>query len=151
MRRAHVGIGRQLWVVAALGVFAVARLAPPLEGLTPLAQCILGTVVAGAILWVSEAVPIGVSSLLVLVLLGLCPGLRLPDAAIGFAGEVTFFLVGVAGIGAAVEQSGLAARAARVLARGARGSTGRLFVQMIAGFPVLAFLVPSAITRNAVL
>ena len=78
-------------------------------------------------------------------------GLKLPNAAIGFTGEVIFFLVGVTGIGAAVESSGLAGRAARAQARSPRGSTARLFVQMIAGFPVLALLVPSAITRNAVL
>jgi anion transporter len=144
-------MGRQFWLVAALGVFAIARLAPPLEGLTPLGQCVLGVVVAGAILWVSEAVAIGVTALLVMALLGLCPGLRLQDAASGFAGEVVFFLIGVTGIGAAVESSGLAARAARVLVRSARGSTIRLYVQMIAGFPVLAFLIPSAITRNSVL
>jgi solute carrier family 13 (sodium-dependent dicarboxylate transporter), member 2/3/5 len=144
-------VGKVLWVAAAIGAFALARCAPPLEGLTPLGQAVLGAVVAGAILWVSEAIPIGLTALLVVTLLGLCPGLKLPDAAIGFTGEVIFFLVGVTGIGAAVESSGLAARAARALARGARGSTARLFVQMIAGFPVLALLVPSAITRNAVL
>jgi solute carrier family 13 (sodium-dependent dicarboxylate transporter), member 2/3/5 len=71
--------------------------------------------------------------------------------ASGFAGEVTFFLIGAVGIGAAVESSGLAARAARFLSRSARNSPARLYVQMIAGFPVLALLMPSAITRNAVL
>src|SRR5262245_22851310 len=119
-------IDGRLWLLAALAVFALARLTPPLEGLTPLGQSVLGVVVAGAVLWVSEAVPIGVTALLVLALLGLCPELKLQDAAVGFTGEVTFFLIGVTGIGAAVEASGLAARAAQVLARSARGSTVRL-------------------------
>jgi hypothetical protein len=37
------------------------------------------------------------------------------------------------------------------LARGAQGNPMRLYVQMIAGLPVLALLIPSAITRNAIL
>ena len=135
----------------ALAAFAVARLAPPLDGLTPLGQAVLGATLAGTILWVSEAVPLGVTAMLVLALLGLCPGLRLADVAAGFTSDVTFFLVGAVAIGAAVETSGLASRAARYLSRSAGGSPARLYAQMIAGFPVLALMIPSAITRNAIL
>jgi anion transporter len=142
---------KELCVVVALGAFAAARLSPTLDGLTPLGQSVLGAAAAGTILWVTEAIPLGLTALLVTVLLGLCPGLRFPEVASGFAGEVTFFLVGAVGIGAAVESSGLAARAAGFLARSARNSPTRLYVQMIAGFPILALLMPSAITRNAVL
>lgn len=140
-----------VWIAAALAAYAAARLAPPLEGLTPLGQAILGATLAGTILWVSEAVPLGVTAVLVLVLVGLCPGLRLADAAGGFASDVTFFLIGAVAIGTAVETSGLAARAARFLSRSARGNPVRLYAQMIAGFPVLALMIPSAITRNAIL
>jgi anion transporter len=74
-----------------------------------------------------------------------------PDAAGGFASEVTLFLIGAVAIGAAVESSGLAARAARFFSARARGHPGRLYAHMILSFPVLALLIPSAITRNAVL
>jgi anion transporter len=151
MRAARIVIVKGLWVAAAVGAFAVARLSPPLDGLTPVGQSVLGATAAGTLLWITEAVPLGLAALLVTVLLGLCPGLRLPDVASGFAGEVTFFLIGAVGIGAAVEASGLAARAARLLSRSARNSPTRLYVQMIAAFPLLALLMPSAITRNAVL
>jgi len=151
MSRAKISHPAVLWCVLAVGGFAVARLAPPLDGLTPLGQSVLGAVFAGTVLWISEALPLGLTALLVLVLLGLSPGLHLPEVASGFAGDVTFFLIGAVGIGAAVESSGLAGRAARFLARGAQGSPARLYVQMIAGLPVLALLIPSAITRNAIL
>jgi anion transporter len=144
-----------MWRVACVGLaiaaFALARLAPPLEGLTPLGQSVLGATLAGTILWVSEAVPLGATALLVLGLLGLSPGLRVADVAGGFAGDVVLFLIGSVALGTAVERSGLAARAARFLSRGAGGSPARLYAQMIAGFPVLALLIPSAITRNAIL
>ena len=71
--------------------------------------------------------------------------------ASGFAGEVIFFLIGAVAIGAAVERAGLPPAPRAFSSRSARGSPARLYVQMIAGFPVLALLIPSAITRNAVL
>ncbi|HET6224073.1 MAG TPA: SLC13 family permease, partial [Dongiaceae bacterium] len=114
-------------------------------------QAALAVTIAGTILWITEAVPLGVTALLVIVLLAINPGMRLPDALQGFTSEVTFFLVGVAAIGTAVETSGLAQRAARFLARSARGNPSRLYAQMILSLPALAFLVPSAITRNAIL
>lgn len=142
---------RALWLAIALLAYLIARLAPPPAGLGEASQAALGVTLAGTILWISEAVPLGVTALLVIVLLAINPGSRLPDALHGFTSEVTFFLVGVAAIGAAVETSGLAQRAARFLARNARGNPTRLYVQMILSLPALAFLVPSAITRNAIL
>ena len=138
-------------VAAALSAYAVAQLAPPLAGLTDAGQAVLGTVLAGTILWIAEALPLGVTALIVLVLLAIAPGQRLADALAGFTSDVTFFLVGAVAIGAAVEASGLAERAARFLGRRAAGSPVRLYWQMIAALPLLAFLLPSAITRNAIL
>lgn len=141
----------ELWLAIALAAYAAARLLPPAAGLTEASQAALGVTIAGTILWITEAVPLGVTALLVVVLLAINPGMRLPDALQGFTSEVTFFLVGVAAIGTAVEASGLAQRAARFLARSAGGNPTRLYVQMILSLPALAFLVPSAITRNAIL
>jgi solute carrier family 13 (sodium-dependent dicarboxylate transporter), member 2/3/5 len=141
----------EAWVIAALVVYSAVRLGPQINGLTELGQAVLGVMLAGTILWVTEAVPLGVTAVLVLALLGLSPGLRLPDIAGGFASDVTFFLIGAAAIGAAVETSGLAARVARFLHRGAGGRPARLYAQMIAALPALAFMIPSAITRNAIL
>jgi solute carrier family 13 (sodium-dependent dicarboxylate transporter), member 2/3/5 len=151
MSHAKTSTAAMGWVALALGGYALARLVPPLDGLTPLGQSVLGAAFAGTVLWVSEAIPLGLTALVVLLLMGLCPGLRLPDVASGFAGDVTFFLIGAVAIGVAVEASGLAERMARFLCRGARGSPTRLYVQLIAGIPLLALLIPSAITRNAIL
>ena len=117
MSRAGISTKATLWVAAALAGFALARLAPPLAGLTPLGQSVLGAAFAGTLLWVSEAIPLGHTALVVLLLLGLSPGLGMADVAGGFAGDVVFFLIGAVALGTAVEASGLAARAARFLGR----------------------------------
>src|SRR6185437_3410582 len=108
-------------------------------------------VFAGVVLWISEAVPLGQTALVVLVLLGTVPNAAGSVTFIGFASPVVFFLIGAVAIGAAVESSGLAERLAKLLVRGARGNPARLYAQMLASLPGLALLLPSAITRNAVL
>ncbi len=139
------------WWTAAFGAAAAARVLPLATGLTPPGQAVLGVVVAGMLLWMTEALPLGVTAVLVLGLLGTVPGVSAPDAFAGFASPVVFFLVGALALGLAVERTGLAARAARRLLAGSRGEPTRLYGQMLAGFPPLAVLLPSAITRNAIL
>lgn len=150
MNSARVGL-RECWIGGALAAYLLVRFAPQIDGLSPQGQAVLGAMAVGAILWISEATPIGLTAIGVVVLLALSPGARLSDAAGGFASEVVFFLIGAVAIGTAVEVSGLAERAARFLSRIARGSPARLYVQMIASLPAFAVLVPSAITRNAIL
>src|SRR5262245_24617558 len=151
MAHAKISLKSAACLLLAVAGFAIARLAPPLAGLSLSGQAVLGAAFAGTVLWVSEAIPLGLTGLIVLVLLGLCPGIHFPEMAAGFAGEVLFFLIGAVAIGTAVETSGLATRAARFLCRSARGDPSKLYAQLIVGFPVLAFLLPSAITRNAIL
>jgi anion transporter len=146
----RVGL-RECWLSAALTAYLLARLSPQIDGLSPQGQAVLGAMAAGAILWITEATPIGLTAIAVLVLLALSPGAQFSEVAGGFSSQVVFFLIGAVAIGTAVEVSGLAARAARFLGRMARGSPARLYVQMIATLPAFAVLVPSAITRNAIL
>src|ERR1700730_3539547 len=147
---ARVGL-RECWIGAALVLYLLARFSPQIDGLSPQGQAVLGAMASASILWISEATPIGLTAIAVVILLALSPGARLADAVGGFASEVVFFLIGAVAIGTAVEVSGLATRAARFLSRMARGSPARLYVQMIASLPAFAVLVPSAITRNAIL
>jgi anion transporter len=139
------------WMVIALAIYVSARLLPVSTELSLAGQAVLGVVFAGVVLWISEAIPLGLTALFVLVLLGTVPNAAGSVTFIGFASPVVFFLIGAVAIGAAVEASGLAERLAKLLVRGARGSPARLYTQMLASLPGLALLLPSAITRNAVL
>jgi anion transporter len=138
-------------IIAALALVILARLASPLPGLTAAGQAVLGVAGASLLLWTSDVVPLGVTAVVVLALLGTVPGLPVATVFSGFGSPVVFFLLGSIALGAAVEQTGLAARASRLLVRGARRSPTRLYWQLIAGLPALAFVLPSAITRNALL
>lgn len=57
----------------ALAVYLLARFLPTLNGLDRSGQTVLGIAGCGMVLWMSEAMPFGVTALLVLVLLGTTP------------------------------------------------------------------------------
>jgi len=139
------------WIGVALSIYLLALLAPPVAGLSHAGQAVLGVGLAGVALWASEAVPLGFAAIFVLVLLGTAPTAAASPTFGGFAAPVVFFLIGAVALGTAVESTGLAARVAGFLVRSAGGSPSRLYIQMLASLPGLAFLMPSAITRNAVL
>jgi anion transporter len=141
--------GRLLFAAAA---YLAVRVAPAPEGLTASGQQVLAIVAAAVVLWATEALPVALSSLLLLILLGTSAGLpSLTQAFVGFTSPVVFFLLGVQVISVAVLKSGLAARAARLFLARARGRPGRLLPQLASLLPGLALILPSAITRNAVL
>ena len=132
---------------------AVVVLVSPLPAdLPPRAQRVLAVVALAIALWSSEALPAGVTALAVIVALvvtGAVPGVR--EAFLGFADPVPYFVIGVLTIGLAVARSGLAERiAVRLIAR-AGGRPRRLYVEMLAGFPLMTLLLPSATTRTGIL
>lgn len=142
---------RAMAVMIAFAVYGLILVLPSFTGLSGSGQAVLAIAAAGTVLWMSEAIPVGVTGMIVLALLGCDPGVRATNPFAGFSSEVTVFLIGIAGISTGVEVSGLAERAARMLLGAARGNPRRLYWQMIASFPVMALLLPSAITRNAIL
>ncbi|HYB72011.1 MAG TPA: SLC13 family permease [Candidatus Sulfotelmatobacter sp.] len=140
-----------LWPVVALASYALVLLLPRPGGLSLAGQAVVGVALAGMILWIAEALPLGVTAIAILILMAVSPGAKIGAAFAGFATPVVYFLVGILVIAHAVERSGLAARAARVLVRRAGGSPARLYAQLLASLPLFAFLMPSAMTRNAIL
>jgi solute carrier family 13 (sodium-dependent dicarboxylate transporter), member 2/3/5 len=116
------------------------------------ARATLGVTSLAVGLWASELVAMPVTALLAMTLLfisGATP--RLEQALTGFQSPVLFFLLGSAGLGIAAEQTGLTERLAAWLLGRARGSGRRLLGELLLSLPVQALVVPSAISRNAVL
>lgn len=139
--------------VALIALPALAVLAFPAPADLPLrAQRVLAVVLLAIALWSTEALPAGVTGIVVivaLILTGAVPTAR--DAFVGFADPVPYFLVGVLTIGLAVAKSGLAERIAVLLIARAAGRPRRLYVELLAAFPLLTLLLPSATTRTGIL
>jgi sodium-dependent dicarboxylate transporter 2/3/5 len=139
--------------VAILAGLCVGLLAMPTpEGLSGAGQRVLAVAAVAIGLWSSDALPMGLTSMLVVVLLVLLGGVpTLREALMGFAHPVAYFLMGVLTIGLAVLKSGLAERVARFFLRRSGGKPRALYVQMLLTFPLLTFILPSATTRTGIL
>jgi len=115
-------------------------------------QRVLAVAALAVALWGTDTLPAGVTGIVVvvaLVILRAVPGIR--EALVGFADPVAYFLIGVLTIGLAVSQSGLAERVARAFLRGSRGRPRALYLQLLAAFPLLTLILPSATTRTGIL
>ena len=127
-------------------------LLPAPAGLSREAQRVLAVVVLAIGLWATEALPVGVTSMIVIIALtvsGAVPTVR--DALAGFAEPVAYFLLAVLTIGLAVARSGLAERLALAFLRRSGGRPRALYWQMLLAFPLLTLVLPSATTRTGIL
>jgi solute carrier family 13 (sodium-dependent dicarboxylate transporter), member 2/3/5 len=139
----------------ALGVVALllCLVLPPLsDGLSAQGQRAIAVTILTVVLWTSNVLDSGTTSIVAIVLLaltGAAPSLR--AALHGFVNPVPYFLMGVLAMGLAVARSGLAERLARRILTHARGRSAGLYVQLVVALPVLTFLLPSASTRSSIL
>jgi Sodium:sulfate symporter transmembrane region len=58
MTRYFGGMKGIVGITIALAIFVAARLLPQLSGLSAIGQAVLGIVIAGVVLWVTEATPL---------------------------------------------------------------------------------------------
>jgi solute carrier family 13 (sodium-dependent dicarboxylate transporter), member 2/3/5 len=127
-------------------------LLPTPAGLRVEGQRALVMAALAVVLWGTEALPSGVTS--IVVVLGLLVSgavAHLRESLAGFADPATYFLMGVLTIGLAVSRSGLAERIAQYFLYRAHGCPRALYAQMLLSFPLLTLLLPSATTRTAIL
>ena len=137
---------------AAVLVFFVVLLVPTPGGLTPDGQRALAVMAFAVVLWATEVVPIaltGIASVVLLVLVNAVPDVV--QAFYGFSQPVSYFLIGILSLGLAVYKSGLAERVAVHLVRLASGNPRSLYFQMLVSFAALAYALPSASTRGAIM
>ena len=127
--------------VVAVVAIVVAVVFPPVEGLTPQAQRLAGLFVAAMALWFSEAMPIGVTALLVVAAQPLLKIASMPAAGAGFMSPVIFFVLAMFLIAAVIHGSGLDRRFATWLLTRAGTDSRRVSFAFIAGTAVLSMIV----------
>ena len=146
---------RALIVVALALLFGGLVLAMPIHGLAAWPHRVLAIVAIALVLWIGEGLDIAVTSMAVIVLLAIFgPGessAATRAALYGFQLSAGYFVLCTLVVATATVKCGLAARIARLLIAGARGSARRMYLELILFMPPFAMVVPSATTRNAIL
>lgn len=148
-------VRRSLIVMAIALLFGGVILLLPLHGIDPWPQRVLAIVGTALILWIGEGLDIAVTSMIVIALLaifGPSESAQSTRAALyGFQLPAGYFILSTLVVATATVKSGLAARLARLLIAGARDSARRMYLQLVLFMPPFAMIVPSALTRNAIL
>lgn len=127
--------------VVAVAAIGLALLLPTAEGLTPQAQRLAGLFIAAMALWFSEALPIGVTALLVVAAQPLLKIATMPAAGAGFMSPVIFFVLAMFLIAAVIHGSGLDRRFAKWLLARAGTDSRRVVLAFMGGTAVLSMIV----------
>lgn len=138
---------RLIGLIAGPALFAAISLAPPPEGVAAIGMPALGIFAWTVTWWVSEAIPIPVTALLSLALLGVF-GVVTPDEAFAYwAHWVIIFLIGAFIIGHALTIHGFTRRFAFLLVSHpiVAGSAWRLAVLLLCGAAGLSMVMSNVV------
>ncbi len=119
---------------------------PPPPGLPLPAKASLGVFIIAVSLWVTQAIPIGVTGLLAVALLATLGGLSPAEAYAAFGNPAVFFILGVFIIAAALIHSGLSKRLALLFLRRFEGGTFRLAAGIMFGGALMTVVMPNQAT-----
>ena len=117
------------------------------------AKAVLATIVWACIIWITEAIPVGVSGLMIPMLLVLSNAVpKIPEAFGGFVLDVSFLCLGAFIFGAILWTANLDTRIAlTVLSKMKSTKVGSVIIGLFSTSMLLAFCVPAAVARAATL
>lgn len=115
------------------------------------ARATIGITLAAIILWSTEALPFGQTSLLVLIALVVTGAASVGDAFGGFSKGAVYLIVGGMMMAQAVNQTSLGKRMTYALMSRSRGDSQRILWAIIIIPQMLAFFIPATSVRTALL
>ncbi len=127
--------------IGALSAGALILLAPPIAGMAPNAQRLAALFAATLILWVTEALPIGVTALLAIAAQPIFQVASMGKAGAAFMSPVFFFVLAMFLIAAVVHDSGLDRRFAAWLLERAGTDSRRVVLAFMVGSATLSTIV----------
>ncbi|MCB1546893.1 MAG: DASS family sodium-coupled anion symporter [Hyphomicrobiaceae bacterium] len=137
------------WVV----FFLILWVMPLPSGLTPAGKAVLAVMAWATIMWVSEAIPVGISGLLIPMLLVMTGAIQgLPRAGSGFSTPVVFLCLSAFIFAAIMQAAGLDRRIALNLLKWMKAQTvnGVIWAMFAVNF-ILSLIIPAANARAATL
>lgn len=114
--------GQRLLVAVGIVAAIVIYVAAPVDGLSVEGKKAFSVFVLCTALWISNALPYGITALLAVASLGLTGAMKPSDAYSSFGSSAIFFLMGIFLIGGALTETGLSKRCALLMLRRFEGS-----------------------------
>lgn len=129
-------------VLVAVGIY----LLPAPDGLSPAGKSAFAVFVLSTTLWVSNALPVGITGLVAVALLGLTGAMPANEAFAAFGSSAVFFILGVFILAAALIRSGLSKRIALAFLSKFGRSPYRLATGMMLTSALLTVFMPAQAT-----
>ncbi|MDR3591982.1 MAG: DASS family sodium-coupled anion symporter [Negativicutes bacterium] len=143
---------RQKWgLPLAIACMLAVWFAPTPVGLTLVGKKALSIFAGIFVLYMTEAMPLAVTSLAIIPLMVLTGTVKLAGVLEGFAAPTVFLLIGAFILGIAMVNTKLADRITYIILTKIGSKTRNIVYGVMAVNVVLAFLVPSATARTAIL
>jgi len=144
-----------LGYVAAWGAFALILWGVDISSVIPTysAKAVLAVIVWACIIWVTEAIPVGVSGLMIPMLLVVTKAVpKIPEAFGGYVLDVSFLCLGAFIFGAILWAANLDTRIAlTVLSKMKSTKVNKVILGLFTTCMGLAFVIPAAVARSATL
>lgn len=139
----------KMWIVGlSFLILLIGMILPTPENMTPVQQRSVIVLIVSILLWSTEALPIGISSLLIV---GLQLVMHLADdfsqSVEGFLSSAIYFILAVTMLNQAIIRVGLDRTIARYIMLLARGSIQRTAVVILLAVMILPIFMPSAVSR----
>jgi sodium-dependent dicarboxylate transporter 2/3/5 len=100
------------FIAVAFSVIALFYFLPAQEGLSHNGKIMIGILIMGGILWITESVPLAITGLLIMIIQPLLGVMPAKDVFSSFGNQAVFFLIGAFMLAAALEKHGLHRRIA---------------------------------------
>lgn len=100
------------FIVFAFIIVAIFYIAPTPDGLTHNGQVMIGILIMAAILWITEAIPLAVTGLLIMIIQPMLHVMSPDEVFTSFGNQAIFFLIGAFILAGAIEKHGLHRRIA---------------------------------------
>jgi anion transporter len=139
------------FVIAWLVFFYILWFMPTPQGLPPAGKATLAVMVWACLMWITEAIPVGVSGLLIPMLLVLTNAMKpFPAAASGFVTPVVFLCLAAFLFAAIMQAAGLDRRIALGFLKWTKVKTVNGVIWALFGVTfILSFIIPAANARAA--
>jgi sodium-dependent dicarboxylate transporter 2/3/5 len=129
-------------ILLAFSVLIFFYLFPSINGLSQIGKTMIGILIMGAILWITEPIPLPVTGLLILIIQPILGVMPARDVFSAFGNQAVFFLIGAFILAAAVEKQGLHRRIALRLLSFFEKSPHFFTLGIMVSCAVLSFVMP---------
>lgn len=133
-------------IMAALVVLGLFLLAPEPDGLTAAGKASIGLLLAGIVMWATAALPLAVTTLLLMVLMPYLDILPINQVWLRFISPVFFFVMATFALTAALTKTNIPARIAGFLVNWAGDSSGKLILGFAMGTALLSSVMSNVPT-----